>query len=179
MVDDDAGYAEGVADALRKRYPALKVDVAQYGTEAIKKVRENDCPSLILADYKMPVMDGRELGRILKQSYGKRVKVLLMSAQPMVASIAEDIDGMFIDGTIEKPVNLNKLYAAVESWFHSGRSALLEEKMILFHGRLKAARGKQGILIPRQTITRGEIDPNEEYEVYMKKSTHNKKINRK
>ncbi len=165
VVDDDAGYAETVANALRSKYPALKVEVARYSAEAIEKMREDDRPSLVLADCKMPVMDGRELGKVLKQSYGRSVKVVLMTESPVEGSTL--LDG---EGVVEKSVDLTALYSVVDNWFAGQWTTGVGDEMVHFNGQPKAARGKLGIVIPREAVAQGEIDPDEEYEIYLKKA---------
>ncbi len=165
IVDDDAGYAETVANALRSKYPALTVEVARYDAEAIEEMREDERPSLIIADHEIPVVDSRELGKVLKRSYGRRVKVVLMTGRPAEGSIAQNGEGV-----LGKPADLTALYSVIDKWIAGRRTAGTGDEMVHFHGQPKAARGKHGIVVPHEAVAQGEIDPDEEYEVFLKKT---------
>jgi len=58
----------------------------------------------------MPVMKGNELGNALRKAYGRRVSVVLVTGQPVTDSITSEFDGM-----LEKPFDLERLYAAVDA----------------------------------------------------------------
>jgi DNA-binding NtrC family response regulator len=172
VVDDDAEHAEIVATALRSRYPALKVEVARHVAEAIEKTLEDERPSLVLAEYKVSEKDGQSLGNVIKQAYRKGIQVLMM-AEPRAGGLI----GRHVDCLLEMPVDLPTLYSAVDSWFNKGRTDESKESLVHFQGLIKASRGKHGIAIPRETLKNGGIDPGDEYDVYLKKSTKAKKEN--
>jgi CheY-like chemotaxis protein len=170
LVDDDAEHAETVARALRSRYPALHVEVARHGVEAIEKTLDAECPSLLVADFKVPAKDGQLLGKILKQSYGKRIEVRLMVDPHTKGPTAQHVDVL-----LEKPVDLTVLYSAVEEWLAGRRTADKENGLLHFHVRPKLSHGKHGILVPRDALVEDRIDPDVEYEVYLKRCTKGKK----
>jgi DNA-binding NtrC family response regulator len=73
-------------------------------------LRDGEVPILVLADYRMPVMKGNELGKELKKAYGRQVDVVLVTGQPVRDSVADEFDGL-----LEKPFNLDRLYAVVDA----------------------------------------------------------------
>jgi DNA-binding NtrC family response regulator len=110
VVDDDADCVQLVSSVLKIHYPGLDVVGARNGAEAIEMIRNNEVPILVLADYRMPIMKGNELGKALRKAYGRRVSVVLVTGQPVTDSITSDFDGM-----LEKPFDLDRLYAVVDS----------------------------------------------------------------
>jgi DNA-binding NtrC family response regulator len=110
VVDDDTDCVLFISSVLKIRYPGLDVISARHGAEAIDLLRDGEVPILVLADYRMPVMKGNELGKELKKAYGRRVDVVLVTGQPVKDSIVHEFDGM-----LEKPFNLDRLYAVVDA----------------------------------------------------------------
>ena len=110
VVDDDADCVQLVSSVLKIRYPGLDVVGARNGAEAMELIRGNEVPILVLADYRMPVMKGNELGNALRKAYGRRVSVVLVTGQPVTDSITSEFVGM-----LEKPFDLERLYAAVDA----------------------------------------------------------------
>ncbi|SHK80181.1 Response regulator receiver domain-containing protein [Selenomonas ruminantium] len=64
IVDDDPVYAKMVREWLKDEYSTF---VVTEGTQVIKFLRQNPV-DLILLDYEMPVMDGPQVFRMLKQN---------------------------------------------------------------------------------------------------------------
>ncbi len=110
VVDDDLDCVALICSVLKVRYPSLDVIGAKHGAEAIEKIQDNEVPILVLADYRMPVMKGNELGRELKKAYGRRVDVVLVTGQPVSSSVVDEFDGL-----LEKPFQLDRLYAFVDA----------------------------------------------------------------
>jgi CheY-like chemotaxis protein len=110
VVDDDTDCVLFISSVLKIRYPGLDVISARHGAEAIDMLRDGEVPILVLADYRMPVMKGNELGKELKKAYGRQVDVVLVTGQPVRDSVADEFDGL-----LEKPFNLDRLYAVVDA----------------------------------------------------------------
>ncbi|MBN2153250.1 MAG: response regulator [Candidatus Lokiarchaeota archaeon] len=110
VVDDDADCVEFISVVLKKRYPGLDVLCAKHGAEAMDMIKDGEVPVLVLADYRMPVMDGSEMGNQLKKAYGRHVDVVLVTGQPVKASFVKDFDGL-----LEKPFDLARLYSVVDA----------------------------------------------------------------
>lgn len=80
VVDDEVGITEALNDLLSEE--GFHVLVAGTGKEALARLAEKR-PDLILLDYMMPVMDGREVLNVLRGDAAYRdIPVLMMSAMP-------------------------------------------------------------------------------------------------
>jgi CheY-like chemotaxis protein len=98
IVDDNEGVRHLVTRWLERA--GFSVREAKDGAEAIEKVKE-DPPAIILADIRMPKIDGIELARIIKSDYPE-IKVILMTAYSSPQTIAQARrEG--VDDYLEKP----------------------------------------------------------------------------
>ena len=83
------------------------------------KILEKEEFDLILMDAQMPVMDGLECTRkIREQEKGseKRIPIVALTARAMAGDRKKCLDsGM--DGYVSKPIDRAQLYEAVESFF--------------------------------------------------------------
>jgi CheY-like chemotaxis protein len=88
----------------------VAVATAKNGADALKEARRIS-PCLILLDFMMPVMGGREF-RLLQCSDPKlcAVPVVLTSAHPDARDIAGELR---MDGVIEKPVSFEEIERVV------------------------------------------------------------------
>ena len=78
IVDDEVAILEALTDILSVE--GYEVATAANGAEGLKRAGE-DRPDLILLDLMMPVMDGQEMLRRLKESPDLRaIPVVVMSA---------------------------------------------------------------------------------------------------
>jgi len=78
LVDDHAVVREGLKHMLAHEENMAVVGESANGQEALSQV-ETLCPNIVLTDIKMPVMDGIELIRYLKEQYAScNVVVLTM-----------------------------------------------------------------------------------------------------
>lgn len=98
IVDDNEGVRHLVSRWLERA--GFVVREAKDGAEAIEKVKE-DQPAIILADIRMPKIDGIELARIIKSDYPD-IKIILMTAYSSPQTIAQARrEG--VDDYLEKP----------------------------------------------------------------------------
>lgn len=98
IVDDNEGVRHLVSRWLEKA--GFRVQEASDGAEAVEKVREEP-PDIILADIRMPKIDGIELARIIKREY-PGIKIVLMTAYSSPQTIAQARrEG--VDDYLEKP----------------------------------------------------------------------------
>jgi CheY-like chemotaxis protein len=98
IVDDNEGVRHLVSRWLERA--GFLVREAKDGAEAIEKVKE-DPPAIILADIRMPKIDGIELARIVKSDY-PHIKIILMTAYSSPQTIAQARrEG--VDDYLEKP----------------------------------------------------------------------------
>ncbi|MBC7248426.1 MAG: response regulator [Actinobacteria bacterium] len=98
IVDDNEGVRHLVSRWLERA--GFAVEEARDGAEAVAMVRRNP-PDVILADIRMPKMDGIELARVVKSEY-PHVKIILMTAYSSPQTIAQARrEG--VDDYLEKP----------------------------------------------------------------------------
>lgn len=77
IVDDDTLVREGLKMILEHEEGIEVVGVAADGKDALEKCRET-YPDIILMDIRMPLMDGVEATRLIKEQFSK-IKVLLLT----------------------------------------------------------------------------------------------------
>ncbi len=96
------------------------VTVAEHGRQAVDLLRAEPAAfDLVLMDVQMPVMDGFEATRILRQQMGLRLPILAMSAGVLDTEQARCQEcGM--DGFIPKPVDYSQMLATIAA--HLGRA---------------------------------------------------------
>jgi two-component system, sensor histidine kinase and response regulator len=89
------------------------VELAENGEEALVKVNEY-CPDLILLDVMMPVMDGYEVTRRIRQDTSLPFIPILLTTAYDQMSVARGLD-IGADDFIRKPVEFDELLARVRS----------------------------------------------------------------
>jgi CheY-like chemotaxis protein len=107
VVDDEVGITDALNDLLSEE--GFLVLVAGNGKEALARIAERR-PDLILLDYMMPVMDGRELLLALQgDPVHRNIPVLMFSAIPR-SSIPPDCKPTVF---LRKPFSIDRLLAEV------------------------------------------------------------------
>jgi len=98
------------------------VTTAENGQQALDIMRANPQGyDLVLMDVQMPVMDGFEATRRLRQELGLRIPILAMSAGVLDTEQARCLQaGM--DGFIPKPVDYSQMLATIEQRLRAGPS---------------------------------------------------------
>lgn len=108
VADDDDGLAQVCADILALE--GFQVEVAHDGGEALHKLHSDGEVSALLVDLMMPVMNGVELCRHLKDDPELReTPVIMMSAHPQVREIAQNC----ADAVITKPFDIDDLLTTI------------------------------------------------------------------
>ncbi len=91
------------------------VETVNNGKEAVEAVAARDFDA-VLMDIQMPVMDGYEATRVIRQDLGKTdLPILAMTAH----AVSEERDKCFRIGMndhIAKPINRNNLFVALSNW---------------------------------------------------------------
>ncbi|MFL5733464.1 MAG: response regulator transcription factor [Chloroflexia bacterium] len=108
IVEDDPDILSTVTDILE--FEGYQVERASNGVEGLAAIGRAR-PELIILDMRMPVLDGWEFARILKER-GVEVPILVMTAARDARRWAEEIGAQ---GYISKPFHLPDLIAAVEN----------------------------------------------------------------
>ena len=107
VVDDDQNILDVVSELLdMEGYP---VTTAANGAEALRMV-EQQRPSLVLLDMRMPVLDGWGFAKELR-ARGVQLPILVMTAAQNARMWAEEIGAQ---GYVAKPFEVPALLDAVE-----------------------------------------------------------------
>ena len=111
IVDDNADMRGYLSRLLGQRW---QVETAPDGAAALQRIHGN-APDLVIADVMMPVMDGFELLRSIRESETiAKVPVMLLSARAGEEASAEGLRAGADDYVI-KPFSARELVARVES----------------------------------------------------------------
>ena len=110
IVEDSADLADGVAENLR--FEGYEVQIAGDGPTGLALAREWPA-DLIILDLMLPIMDGYEVLRALRNG-GSRVPVIILSAR---AEEADKIRGFRLDADqyVTKPFGVLELLERVRS----------------------------------------------------------------
>ena len=102
VVDDDDNLRLVLTDKLN--LSGFEAIGASNGKEGLEKALSSH-PDVILLDILMPVMDGWEmLGKLRKDEWGKKVKVIILTAIEDAEAIAQAIE----DGSLAYLVKTNQ-----------------------------------------------------------------------
>jgi len=114
LVVDDIESNRRLLSEILNTY-GLDVQEAKNGKEAINIARKIN-PDIILMDLRMPVMDGYEAIKILKNdSKLKNIPIVVLTASAMRTS-EEDIKKINSDGYIRKPISRSELLAELKKY---------------------------------------------------------------
>ena len=113
MVEDNE-INQDIAKEILEDYGFI-VEVANHGGEAVEKARHG-CYKLILMDVQMPVMDGFEATRIIRQlPECKSVPILAMTAN-VYEKDRINCKEAGMDDFIAKPFDPEELYNTILRW---------------------------------------------------------------
>lgn len=113
-----------IVDDTQMNYLVLKTQLRktkanivwlQNGNEAVQYVKNGKVADVILMDIRMPVMDGIEASRTIKE-INPAVPVIMQTAS-LMGSAYEDISNSKCDDTIFKPIDANILFSLIDKQF--------------------------------------------------------------
>src|SRR5829696_6752587 len=139
-VDDDPGVSRAVARDLRRKYGEdFRILRASSGAEALDALRElklrGDVVAVLLADYRMPQMNGIEFLEQAMDLFPRARRALLTAYADTDAAI-QAINVVDVDAYLLKPWDPpeEKLYPTVDgmikSWRHSPDTAAEDVKLV-------------------------------------------------
>jgi thioredoxin reductase (NADPH) len=139
-VDDDGGVSRAVARDLRRRYGErhriVRAESAPAGLDALRELKlRGDLVALILADYRMPELNGIEFLEQAMDIYPEARRVLLTAYADTGAAI-DAINVVDLDHYLLKPWDPpeEKLYpvvdALLEEWEASDHRLVPETKVV-------------------------------------------------
>ncbi len=120
IVEDNADIRQYLAEELEKTY---RVCQAENGEKALDLLQEQEV-DLILTDVMMPVMDGLQLCKRVKQNLNTcHIPVIILSAK---ADIKEQLEGLQVgaDDYIPKPFSLNVVAVKIRNLFRTRRRVI-------------------------------------------------------
>jgi len=110
IADDNSIVREVVRDCLKATAEVETVE-ASNGREAVEKAKESK-PDLIILDLAMPVMNGAQAAKILKQ-FLPEVPIVLFTMFNVGAEWAKDIG---VDAVVSKPDGIGQLTRCVQTF---------------------------------------------------------------
>jgi two-component system response regulator MprA len=125
VVDDEPAVREALERALRTA--GYVVRLATNGAEGLEAVADQH-PDLVVLDVLMPVMDGFEACRRLREA-GDRTPVLMLTARDAVGDRVEGLDAG-ADDYVVKPFALDELLARIRALLR--RSGVADDKPLRF-----------------------------------------------
>jgi two-component system, NtrC family, response regulator AtoC len=108
IVDDDETIRKTFVLLLGKKY---RVSSLKDSEEALAKLR-HAVPDLVIADFKLPRLNGLELIKRLREA-GFEGEAMLISAHPDMVKI-EDLSRFSISHFFVKPLDLNALNVSID-----------------------------------------------------------------
>ncbi len=108
--DDDSNFF--MLYAVLNKYFDVNILQAGNGAEAVEFCQKNTAPALILMDIKMPVMDGHEASRIIKNQFPS-IPIIAVTAFGMTGDEQKALDAG-CDDYVSKPVNNKILFPLIE-----------------------------------------------------------------
>jgi|SRR5690606_25895571 len=114
IVDDDERNRFALSTYLELM--DMRVFTAGDGQTALSLLKSGEVIDLILLDIMMPVMDGYEMLRLLKNDDSlKQIPVIAVTAQAMKGDDKKCLDAGACD-YVAKPVDLNTFIAKMAQW---------------------------------------------------------------
>ena len=114
IIEDDSFSVEVMSDMLGIIVPESQILTAGNGEQALKML-DHENISMVFSDVSMPVMDGSEFIRIVRQERKLELPVICTTAHAIVG----DREKMLLQGFtdyISKPVDLDALRHLVEKY---------------------------------------------------------------
>ena len=149
VVDDEPALRDALVRALRSE--GYHVSSAEDGRGALERIGDEH-PDLIVLDVLMPVMDGLEVARALRQR-GDRTPVLVLTARDSVSDRVEGLDAG-ADDYLVKPFALDELLARIRALLRrstpaSGERTLRFADLSLDQMTREVQRGEREIELTR------------------------------
>ncbi|EOY0044067.1 butyrate response regulator transcription factor BumR [Campylobacter jejuni] len=109
VVEDEVKARESMINILSERFS--KVIGAQNGDEGLKKFKKLK-PDLVITDIAMPIMDGLDMAREIKE-ISDDVPIVVLSAYSEKERLLRSID-IGIDKYLIKPVDIEELFKVLD-----------------------------------------------------------------
>ena len=116
LVEDNEMNQELAGDLLKEA--GVELTIANNGREAVDLLAAGKTFDCVLMDIQMPVMDGYEAARAIRQLPGAaQLPIIAMTADVMAES-RERMDSCGINDHIAKPLDVKKMFQTIAHWIH-------------------------------------------------------------
>ncbi len=124
LVEDNEINQQVAAETLKQE--GFFVEVASNGKEAIERLREENRYELVLMDLQMPVMDGFEATRIIRDDprYAS-LPIVAMTADAMTG-VRRRVKEAGMNDYVSKPIDSQELWNVLVRWLKPGERDLPE-----------------------------------------------------
>lgn len=109
LVEDEDSIRESIQEIFSGVFQ--KVISASNGDEGLKKFKKFS-PDIVIADIMMPIMDGLEMSKQIKE-VSKNTPVIILSAYSEKERLLKAID-VGIDKYVIKPIDMDELFVVLE-----------------------------------------------------------------
>lgn len=110
VVEDDPALRRLLEYRLRRHFTVLS---AQHGADALELIDEHD-PVIVLSDLMMPVMDGYELLRHIRND-ARHANTPFLVVTAKVSALHDDEGLSQADGVVVKPFDFHELIERIQS----------------------------------------------------------------
>ena len=125
LVVEDNDVNQMVAEGLLTK-AGISYSIANNGKEAIESLKNNVFDG-VLMDVRMPVMDGLEATKIIRETYSaKELPIIAMTAQVFVRDVRNCLQAGMNDH-IAKPINPMELYIKLDKWISDNRNSIVDK----------------------------------------------------
>ncbi|TFH07209.1 MAG: response regulator, partial [Nitrosomonadales bacterium] len=106
VVDDNEASREILQETLQTSFKVSVASSGQEGIDQLEKAAQDQPYELVLLDWKMPLMDGIETAKLIKNS-NKLTKIpsIIMLTAYSIEEVILQAEGIELDGFLTKPVN--------------------------------------------------------------------------
>ena len=121
IIDDDEKNRKLLRVILTSRgYNTLEAEDGEQGVAEARK----SLPGLILLDYRLPLMDGIAVSRLLKSGAATaNIPIIIVTSSAMKGDKERIIRESRCDGFITKPVDINNVVEIAKKYIESGQEA--------------------------------------------------------
>ena len=114
IVDDEPLVQIGVSSMLDWNNYGITICGTAANGEAALHMIENEMPDIVICDIKMPVMDGLELLKYCRQTYGELPVFLILTSYEEFQLAKEALKHGVLDYLIKLELDRNSLSAAIQ-----------------------------------------------------------------
>ncbi|MEZ5583947.1 MAG: ATP-binding protein, partial [Candidatus Competibacteraceae bacterium] len=127
IVDDESTNIQLIIDHLRSSCYAVLV--ARNGLDALKLLKTNQ-PDLVIMDLMMPIMNGFEATRRIRQRYSlTQLPIIILTVRSRVSDLIEGLNSGANDYLL-KPFHKEELLARIKVHLNISRTKLIVEKFV-------------------------------------------------